>query len=125
MVQAHPKAARWRKTSFPFNDEMYFLVDGIIATGAGAFHAGSQPQIISRTPNTHTLSQPQAAQAISSPLADHINTAILQPRPSQAPLLSQMLSAPQPLSALQSIYDDELSGDLTGHDSGDINVRTA
>ncbi|KIL55164.1 hypothetical protein M378DRAFT_42800, partial [Amanita muscaria Koide BX008] len=37
-LAAHPKAARWRKTSFPLYDKMYFLVDGIIATGAGAFH---------------------------------------------------------------------------------------
>ncbi|KIL59134.1 hypothetical protein M378DRAFT_56114, partial [Amanita muscaria Koide BX008] len=37
--EAYLAVTRWRKTSFPLYDEMYFLVDGIIATGAGGFHA--------------------------------------------------------------------------------------
>ena len=40
LLKAHPNAARWRMTSFPLYDDIHFLVNGIVATGAGAFHPG-------------------------------------------------------------------------------------
>ncbi|KAJ7745907.1 hypothetical protein DFH07DRAFT_711778, partial [Mycena maculata] len=39
-ITKHPKAARWRRTPFPLYDEILYLVDGVVATGAGAFHPG-------------------------------------------------------------------------------------
>ena len=96
---------------------MDFLVSGIIATGAGVFHAGSQPRIISRTS--------QSVPASSASLGP-VDTAVLQPPPlsqppsaSQSPSLLQPPVASQPPSALQppvsqvasamsGIYDDEL-----------------
>lgn len=41
IFQAHPKAKKWRTSRFPLYDEIAVLVDGIVATGEGAFHAGS------------------------------------------------------------------------------------
>ncbi|KAF9233928.1 hypothetical protein BU15DRAFT_79627 [Melanogaster broomeanus] len=37
------KYLRWEHTPFPFYDEMLFLIDGIVATGSAAFHAGGRP----------------------------------------------------------------------------------
>ncbi|KAJ6527228.1 hypothetical protein DFH09DRAFT_1328195 [Mycena vulgaris] len=37
-----PNAARWRNTPFPLYDEILYLVDGIVATGAGAFHPSAR-----------------------------------------------------------------------------------
>ena len=34
---------RWKNTSFPLYDEMQYLVHGIVAMGAGAFHPGRTP----------------------------------------------------------------------------------
>ncbi|TFK64063.1 hypothetical protein BDN72DRAFT_775130 [Pluteus cervinus] len=39
-IKSHPNMAKWRRTPFPLYDDMLFLVDGIVATGEGAFHAG-------------------------------------------------------------------------------------
>ncbi|KAG5652135.1 hypothetical protein H0H81_006172 [Sphagnurus paluster] len=39
-IAAHPSANRWRTTTFPLFDDIHFLVNGIVATGAGAFHPG-------------------------------------------------------------------------------------
>ncbi|KAJ7223788.1 hypothetical protein C8J57DRAFT_1535928 [Mycena rebaudengoi] len=55
-ITSHPKARKWRNTSFPLYDDILYLVDGIIATGAGAFHAGttqsqSQPSDDSQGPS--------------------------------------------------------------------------
>ncbi|KAF7358417.1 Myb-like domain-containing protein [Mycena venus] len=41
-LAARPKAEHWRKTPLPAYDDMLILVDGIVATGVGAFHAGAQ-----------------------------------------------------------------------------------
>ncbi|KAJ7902591.1 hypothetical protein B0H14DRAFT_2286916, partial [Mycena olivaceomarginata] len=43
LFEAHPDSKCWQTTSFPLYDNMLFLVDGIITTGAGAFHAGTSP----------------------------------------------------------------------------------
>ncbi|KAJ7703618.1 hypothetical protein B0H17DRAFT_1127233 [Mycena rosella] len=43
-IESHNKARKWRNTPFPLYDEILYLVDGIIATGAGAFHAGGATQ---------------------------------------------------------------------------------
>ncbi|KAJ7734820.1 hypothetical protein B0H16DRAFT_1467373 [Mycena metata] len=37
-IAKHKGAAKWRSTPFPLYDEILELVDGTIATGAGAFH---------------------------------------------------------------------------------------
>ncbi|KAF9232775.1 hypothetical protein BU15DRAFT_80855 [Melanogaster broomeanus] len=37
------KYLRWEHTPFPSYDKMLFLIDGIVATGSAAFHAGSHP----------------------------------------------------------------------------------
>ncbi|KAJ7758440.1 hypothetical protein B0H14DRAFT_2252934, partial [Mycena olivaceomarginata] len=42
-LRAHPDSKHWQTTPFPLYDDMLFLVDGIIATGAGAFHTGTPP----------------------------------------------------------------------------------
>jgi hypothetical protein len=68
---------------------MDFLVSGIIAMGVGAFHAGSQPHIISRT--SHSV---PASSASLGP----VNMAVLQ-----LPLLLQPVLASQPPSALQPL----------------------
>jgi hypothetical protein len=41
--QTHESAKKWQKTPFPLYDDMHYLVAGIVATGAGAFHAGAVP----------------------------------------------------------------------------------
>ncbi|KAJ7452560.1 hypothetical protein FB451DRAFT_1145210 [Mycena latifolia] len=45
----HPKSKRWRKSAFPLYDDIAYLVDGIVATGAGAFHAGGTSQAQTET----------------------------------------------------------------------------
>ncbi|KAF9233541.1 Myb/SANT-like DNA-binding domain-containing protein [Melanogaster broomeanus] len=37
------KYYRWRKSPFPLYDDILYLVDGIVATGATAYHAGNPP----------------------------------------------------------------------------------
>ncbi|KAF8222659.1 hypothetical protein L208DRAFT_1160142, partial [Tricholoma matsutake] len=37
-LKMNPKASRWCKTPFLLYDDIHFLVHGVIATGAGAFH---------------------------------------------------------------------------------------
>ncbi|KAJ7786847.1 hypothetical protein B0H14DRAFT_3893470 [Mycena olivaceomarginata] len=48
--QRHPEHERWRTSSFPLYDDILHLVDRIIATGAGAFHAGSTTSAGPSTP---------------------------------------------------------------------------
>ncbi|THU93117.1 hypothetical protein K435DRAFT_597020, partial [Dendrothele bispora CBS 962.96] len=38
----HPNDKHWRTESFPLYNEIFNLVDGLIANGKGAFHAGGQ-----------------------------------------------------------------------------------
>ncbi|KAJ7851311.1 hypothetical protein B0H14DRAFT_2350369, partial [Mycena olivaceomarginata] len=50
-LATHENARKWRKTRFPLYDDILIIVDGIVATGAGAFHAGvsqSQPSTASQ-----------------------------------------------------------------------------
>ncbi|THU75440.1 hypothetical protein K435DRAFT_627763, partial [Dendrothele bispora CBS 962.96] len=37
-LEKHPNDKRWRTESFPLYNEIFNLVDGLIATGKGAFH---------------------------------------------------------------------------------------
>ncbi|CAK5270799.1 unnamed protein product [Mycena citricolor] len=39
-IARHPKASKWQSTPFPLYEDMLYLVDGIVATGEGAFHPG-------------------------------------------------------------------------------------
>ncbi|KAJ7717640.1 hypothetical protein DFH07DRAFT_761906 [Mycena maculata] len=48
-IDRHPKAARWRTTPFPLYNDILYLVEGIVATGAGAFHPGAQTQSQTQT----------------------------------------------------------------------------
>jgi len=65
-IQAHRKAAHWRNTPFPLYDEMSYLVDGVVATGAGAFHAGETPQS-SPTPQAYQETEPDDSTQESAP----------------------------------------------------------
>ncbi|KAF7372348.1 MYB transcription factor 08 [Mycena venus] len=40
-IAKHPKAAYWKENPFPLYNDVLFLVEGIVATGAEAFHAGA------------------------------------------------------------------------------------
>ncbi|KAJ7735178.1 hypothetical protein B0H16DRAFT_1731442 [Mycena metata] len=40
-LEKHENAKKWRKKPFPLYDDIMFLVDDKVATGAGAFHAGA------------------------------------------------------------------------------------
>ncbi|KAJ7362371.1 hypothetical protein DFH08DRAFT_1024478 [Mycena albidolilacea] len=50
LLKRHPEHERWRTSSFSLYDDILHLVDGIIATGAGAFHAGSTTSAGPSTP---------------------------------------------------------------------------
>ncbi|KAK7017748.1 hypothetical protein R3P38DRAFT_3320499 [Favolaschia claudopus] len=40
LLKRHPEHERWRSTPFPLYDSILELVEGVVATGVGAFHAG-------------------------------------------------------------------------------------
>ncbi|KAJ7466259.1 hypothetical protein B0H11DRAFT_2284693 [Mycena galericulata] len=63
----HPNAKRWRKTPFPLYDDLAYLVDGIVATGAGAFHAGAARQTQTQSTQSETQSQTQEMSRGTSP----------------------------------------------------------
>jgi hypothetical protein len=50
-LQAHPNAERWRTALFPLYDNIFYLVNGVVATGASAFHPGRS---ISPTASEHS-----------------------------------------------------------------------
>ncbi|KAJ6503676.1 hypothetical protein C8R45DRAFT_1209316 [Mycena sanguinolenta] len=66
-IEAHPDAARWQTTPFPLYDDMLYLVEGIIATGAGAFHAGAASAFQATPATSQAVSQATAVmtQAVS------------------------------------------------------------
>ena len=39
-IQVHPTAKTWRTKGFPLYNKILEIVDGIVATGEGTFHAG-------------------------------------------------------------------------------------
>ncbi|KAJ7448381.1 hypothetical protein FB451DRAFT_1533045 [Mycena latifolia] len=45
----HPKSKRWRKSPFPLYDDIAYLIDYIVATGTGAFHACGTSQTQTET----------------------------------------------------------------------------
>ncbi|KAJ7763295.1 hypothetical protein B0H16DRAFT_1883690 [Mycena metata] len=60
LLAKNSKAKRWRKTPFPLYDDILYLVEGIVATGAGAFHGGGASQTqstIAFTQSTQSASQ--------------------------------------------------------------------
>jgi hypothetical protein len=70
--QTHENARKWRKTRFPLYDDILIIVDGIVATGAGAFHAGisqSQPSTASQATSA------AATQTASSQAVDDVDGA--------------------------------------------------
>ncbi|KAJ7927106.1 hypothetical protein B0H13DRAFT_1861647 [Mycena leptocephala] len=57
----YPDAKRWRKSPFPLYKGVLYLVKGIIATGAGAFHAGTiqtQAESSPTWPNNRLVGHP-------------------------------------------------------------------
>ncbi|KAJ7878466.1 hypothetical protein B0H13DRAFT_1892632 [Mycena leptocephala] len=72
-ILKHPDAKRWRKSPFPLYEDVLYLVKGIIATGAGAFHAGTiQTQAESSTsqtqPDPETQTQTQSVDGSQAPV---------------------------------------------------------
>jgi hypothetical protein len=70
-----PKLKQWRTIPFPLYNNILFLVDGMVATGAGAFHAGGASQLQSTdaiTQSTQSASEltPSASQEDSVPYED-------------------------------------------------------
>jgi hypothetical protein len=51
LFQEYPSAKKWHTKPFPLFNDFLFLVSGIVAMGAGAFHA-SQAQLEVDTPST-------------------------------------------------------------------------
>ena len=48
-TQTHQKAKIWRTKRFPLFDSIQIIVDGIIATGANTFRAGTASQTLPAT----------------------------------------------------------------------------
>src|ERR1700761_2208858 len=57
---------KWRSKPFPVYDDIQFLVEGTIATGAGAFHAGVLPSVHSQSPLQTQSSATSQSQDASS-----------------------------------------------------------
>ncbi|KAJ7845891.1 hypothetical protein B0H13DRAFT_1908158 [Mycena leptocephala] len=60
-ILKYPDAKRWRKSPFPLYKGILYLVKGIIATGAGAFHAGTiqtQAESSPTWPNNRLVGHP-------------------------------------------------------------------
>ncbi|KAJ7659059.1 hypothetical protein DFH06DRAFT_1406054 [Mycena polygramma] len=70
LLEKKPKFKRWRKTPFPLYDDVLYLVEGIVATGAGAFHASGTLQ----TQSTEAITQ-------STQSASQSTTSISQTNP--------------------------------------------
>ena len=64
LVKAHSKAWRWRDTLFPLYDQCEFLIKGVVATGAGAFHPGQTPP--SSPPYLETFLTTTSSQTLQS-----------------------------------------------------------
>src|ERR1700743_790714 len=58
---------KWRSKPFPIYDDMVFLVEGTIATGVGAFHAGVLPY--SQSPSQTQSTTTSQSQDVSSTIA--------------------------------------------------------
>ncbi|KAJ7816476.1 hypothetical protein B0H13DRAFT_2460060 [Mycena leptocephala] len=56
LIRRRPSAEKWKTTPFPLYDDILYLVDGIVATGEGAFHPGmplsSQMDLTSQSQST-------------------------------------------------------------------------
>ena len=107
----NPKASRWRKTPFPLYDDMHFLVHGIVATGAEAFHAGSQPQPPSLSISQSYSLSPSWSQSQSQSASQPPATPLI----GNAPLDSQtLLAVPRdPITAAPiSILDDDMANEI-------------
>ncbi|KAJ7825510.1 hypothetical protein B0H14DRAFT_2368928, partial [Mycena olivaceomarginata] len=65
LLAAHPDYTCWQTTPFLLYDNMLFLVDGIITTGAGTFHAGAP---MHPTPSAHISA---SAPELDHHLAEH------------------------------------------------------
>ncbi|KAJ7314653.1 hypothetical protein DFH08DRAFT_1041289 [Mycena albidolilacea] len=66
-INSHSNARKWRKTPFPLYDDILYLVNAIVATGAGAA-TQSQPSGESQTTSqsTQATSATQPSQPVSS-----------------------------------------------------------
>ncbi|KAF9787271.1 hypothetical protein BJ322DRAFT_712789 [Thelephora terrestris] len=74
LAKENPHAKKWRTTPFPIYDEMFSLVDGIVATGAGAFLAGTPPPpgpSQSTIHNEHSIEWTESSQSTESETPPH------------------------------------------------------
>ncbi|KAJ7737174.1 hypothetical protein DFH07DRAFT_985750 [Mycena maculata] len=76
-LKSHPKS-KWRKTPFPLYNNILYLVKGIIATGAGAFQAGSASQV-SGMSQTQSESETQTQTQLETPRGRSIGQAFQTP----------------------------------------------
>ncbi|KAF8151548.1 hypothetical protein B0H34DRAFT_755712, partial [Crassisporium funariophilum] len=62
-IAAHPNAERWRSAPFPLYDEIHILVNGIVATGEGAFVPGRS---LSPTETTASTGSSEAGDSLTT-----------------------------------------------------------
>ncbi|KAJ7059779.1 hypothetical protein C8F01DRAFT_1145629 [Mycena amicta] len=95
-IEFNAWASKWRKTPrFPLYDDILKLVDGIVATGEGAFHAG-----------TSQISTQTTAASQSSTLDDNDNDDLTQPSNSSNPATSQVPFTPRTPANRAPVFDD-------------------
>ncbi|KAF5354104.1 hypothetical protein D9756_007273 [Leucocoprinus leucothites] len=75
LIKTFSRASYWHRHSFPCYDEMHYLIKGVVATGAGAFHPSetpvSSPVVVPSSPVTLTSELPDQSKplAVSSDLS--------------------------------------------------------
>lgn len=71
LPQRGSKVVKWKTTPFPLYGEMHSLVDGIVATGSGAFQAGalprSKPLATRNEPSTEWTENSQSTECMTPP----------------------------------------------------------
>jgi hypothetical protein len=107
--KAHKKAAQWRHTPFPLYDEIQYLVKGIVATGAGAFHAGMSPPPYNPFPDSDSDFDYggmhfENAPSVAAVVGDHENT----------PIGIAAAPAPSPPSFIDDKFSQEVSSSQPG-----------
>ena len=65
-LQTHPKAAKWRTTTFRLYDDIGALVDDVLASGEGVFRAGASSSSRKKTPPSSSNSSDSSSDADST-----------------------------------------------------------
>ncbi|KAG6917476.1 hypothetical protein DXG01_002339 [Tephrocybe rancida] len=89
-IKAHKKLERWRDTPFLLYDQLEYLVNGVVATGAAAFHPGESPAA------TESIPWSDSEQGSPIPFTESILTS----------------SSQQTMTTASSILNDELTAEL-------------